>query len=144
MGIRLRKSVNLGGGARINFSKKGVGGSIGVKGARITKKSGGGVRKTVGIPGTGISYVKENGRRKRKNTGIKADYSSGNRNYRALALVTKILGLLLILPSLLVTLIFPGFGLICLGIAVFNLIASRRCKKRYKAMLAETANIEQN
>lgn len=38
MGLRFRKSINLGGGAKINLSKSGVGYSIGTKGARITKK----------------------------------------------------------------------------------------------------------
>ncbi|WP_260483819.1 DUF4236 domain-containing protein [Listeria farberi] len=38
MGIRLRKSINLGGGFRVNVSKSGIGYSWGVKGARVTKK----------------------------------------------------------------------------------------------------------
>lgn len=37
MGFRFRKSVNLGGGFRINFSKSGVGYSFGGKGFRYTK-----------------------------------------------------------------------------------------------------------
>ncbi|HBM3505139.1 TPA: DUF4236 domain-containing protein, partial [Listeria monocytogenes] len=59
MGIRLRKSINLGGGFRVNVSKSGVGYSWGVKGARITKKANGNTRTTFSIPGTGISYVDE-------------------------------------------------------------------------------------
>lgn len=59
MGLRFRKSINVG-LFRINLSKSGVGYSFGVKGARITKKSDGGTRLTAYIPGTGISYVKEN------------------------------------------------------------------------------------
>ena len=59
MGFRFRKSVNLGKGLRINFSKSGVGFSFGVPGFRITKKADGGVRETFSIPGTGISYVNE-------------------------------------------------------------------------------------
>lgn len=57
MGMRYRKSINLGGGFRVNLSKSGVGYSWGTKGYRITKKAGGGVRKTYSIPGTGISWV---------------------------------------------------------------------------------------
>lgn len=67
MGLRIRKSINLGGGARINLSKSGIGGSFGVKGFRATKMSNGRTRTTASIPGTGISYVKESGK-KRKNT----------------------------------------------------------------------------
>lgn len=59
MGFRFRKSLNLGGGFRINFSKSGIGYSWGVKGYRITKTAKGTVRQTLSIPGTGISYVEE-------------------------------------------------------------------------------------
>lgn len=67
MGFRYRKSINLGGGFRINLSKSGVGYSWGVKGARITKTAKGTTRTTVSIPGTGISYVEEAGQQKRPN-----------------------------------------------------------------------------
>ena len=63
MGMRFRKSFNLG-GARINLSKSGVGGSIGVKGARITKTANGRTRKTYGIPGTGITHVSESSKKR--------------------------------------------------------------------------------
>ena len=56
MGLRYRKSIRLGKGAKINLSKSGIGFSFGVKGARFTKKAGGGTRQTFSIPGTGLSY----------------------------------------------------------------------------------------
>lgn len=59
MGFRLRKSINLGGGFRINISKSGVGYSWGVPGYRITKTAKGKTRRTYSIPGSGISYVSE-------------------------------------------------------------------------------------
>lgn len=59
MGFRFRKSYKLPGGFRINLSKSGIGYSWGVKGYRITKKANGNVRKTVSVPGTGISHVSE-------------------------------------------------------------------------------------
>ena len=37
MGFRYRKSINLGGGFRINLSKSGIGYSWGVRGYRVTK-----------------------------------------------------------------------------------------------------------
>ena len=61
MGFRFRKSINLGKHFKINLSKSGVGFSAGVKGFRITRTANGKIRKTVSIPGTGISYVDENG-----------------------------------------------------------------------------------
>ena len=67
MGFRFRKSINLGGGFRINLSKSGVGYSWGVKGYRITKTAKGTVRRTTSIPGTGISFVEETGSNKNRN-----------------------------------------------------------------------------
>lgn len=66
MGLRYRKSINLGGGFRINFSKSGVGYSFGGKGFRYTKTARGTNRATVSIPGTGISWVEESGKTKSK------------------------------------------------------------------------------
>lgn len=57
MGWRIRKSINLGGGFRINFSKSGIGYSWEFPGYRKTKMANGRIRKTYTIPGTGISYV---------------------------------------------------------------------------------------
>lgn len=64
MGLRFRKSKKLG-PFRINFSKSGIGYSVGGKGFRYTKTADGKRRKTYSIPGTGISYVDE--KRKKKN-----------------------------------------------------------------------------
>ena len=59
MGIRFRRSINLGKGFRINMSKSGPGFSWGGKGFRLTKKANGGFRTTAYIPGTGLSYQKD-------------------------------------------------------------------------------------
>ncbi len=67
MGLRFRKSVNFG-PLRINFSKSGVGYSVGGKGFRITKTAKGTIRKTTSIPGTGISYVEETSLKSNKHT----------------------------------------------------------------------------
>ena len=63
--MRFRKSINLGGGFRINISKSGVGYSWGTKGMRFTKTARGTTRNTYSIPGTGLSYVTENGKKNR-------------------------------------------------------------------------------
>ncbi len=55
MGFRVRKSVSLGFGLRMNFGKKGVSVSAGTPGARVTVGPHG-ANLTTGIPGTGISY----------------------------------------------------------------------------------------
>ena len=72
MGFRYRKSINLGGGFRVNLSKSGVGYSFGGKGYRYTKKAGGGTRTTASIPGTGLSYVHDTSGKKRNSAGGKA------------------------------------------------------------------------
>ena len=69
MGFRYRKSINLGGGFRINLSKSGVGYSWGTKGYRITKTAKGTTRRTYSIPGTGLSYTEESGGRNNRQTG---------------------------------------------------------------------------
>lgn len=70
MGLRIRKSINIGGGFRVNISKHGVGYSWGVPGYRRTVTSRGTTRKTYSIPKTGISYVSEKGM-SQKRTGKK-------------------------------------------------------------------------
>ncbi len=58
MGLRFRKSINIG-PLRINFSKSGIGFSIGVKGFRIGRSAKGKTTATVSLPGTGLSYVQD-------------------------------------------------------------------------------------
>lgn len=57
MGFRFRKSIKIG-PFRINFSKTGIGYSIGSKGHRVTKRADGRIQETYSVPGTGVSYVK--------------------------------------------------------------------------------------
>ncbi len=59
MGLRYRKSLNLGGGFRITLSKSGIGYSWGTQGFRLTRTAQGKTRRTFFIPGTGISHVEE-------------------------------------------------------------------------------------
>lgn len=63
MGLRFRKSSKAG-PFRVNFSKSGVGYSVGGKGFRFTKKANGGYRTTASIPGTGLSYTKDSSGKK--------------------------------------------------------------------------------
>lgn len=58
MGMRYYRSVNFG-PVRINFSKSGVGYSVGSKYHRITKMANGRIRETYNSPIRGLSYVKE-------------------------------------------------------------------------------------
>jgi hypothetical protein len=81
MGWRYRKSKKIG-GFRINFSKSGIGYSYGAKGARITKMANGRTRTTISIPETGISYVSERGRRKKKTSQQPLTFEESSRLVR--------------------------------------------------------------
>jgi hypothetical protein len=56
VGFRLRRTVSLLPGLRLNVSNSGVSASIGRRGAWLTIGRRG-TRATVGIPGTGLSYT---------------------------------------------------------------------------------------
>ena len=71
MGIRYRKSINLGKGFRINMSKTGPGFSWGGRGFRITRTANGNIRGSAYIPGTGIGYQKDFGNPHKKRKGNK-------------------------------------------------------------------------
>ena len=58
MSIRFRKSINLGGGLKLNLNKKSAGLSFGGKGARFSMNSDGRKTTSIGIPGTGIYWTK--------------------------------------------------------------------------------------
>lgn len=64
MGLNFRKSINLGKGFKLNIGKKSVGISGGVKGARISMNSSGRKTATFSIPGTGLSYTVNLGKKK--------------------------------------------------------------------------------
>lgn len=76
MGLRFRKTISLFPGVRLNLSKSGVGVSAGVPGLRGSINSSGRVTGTVGIPGTGVSYVKTKKIFGNKKTDKKADAKS--------------------------------------------------------------------
>lgn len=77
MGFRFRKSFNLGKGLKINLSKNGIGYSVGTKGVRVSKTAKGTTRKTLTLPGTGLSYVTES-----KNTNQDNKLKKGIKNIK--------------------------------------------------------------
>src|SRR5947208_540352 len=54
--FRFRRSVKIAPGIRLNFNRRSVGVSAGVRGARYSINSDGRRTRSVGIPGTGLSY----------------------------------------------------------------------------------------
>ncbi len=69
MGLRFRKSFKVGDHSRVTVSKSGVGFSTGVKGVRYTRTANGKNKVSASIPGTGISYEKYIGGKKKGKSG---------------------------------------------------------------------------
>lgn len=92
MGLKNRKSINLGGGYRINISKSGIGYSLGTEGYRITKTAKGAARRTSSVPGTGISDVYETGKANNKagNAPNKPQYNAANNYYDTQAIENNV------------------------------------------------------
>jgi Protein of unknown function (DUF4236) len=62
MPLRFRRTLRVGPGVKLNFSKSGVSTTVGPKGFHFTFGKRG-VRRSIGIPGTGVSevdYIKKN------------------------------------------------------------------------------------
>ena len=80
MGLRFRKSFKVAPGVKFNVNKKSVGVTVGTKGAHYTVNSKGTKTKSVGIPGTGISYVETENMGTQKN---EAHSSNSNRKEKS-------------------------------------------------------------
>lgn len=142
MGFRIRKSKKIG-GLRINLSKSGIGASVGTKGARYTKKAGGGTRSTIGVPGTGLTYVKDSSK-KHNSSRTNATQGSDRRNipYFASAIVLKVLGIIMTILSGILTLVLPPIGITGVIIGVLELLWSKRLKKKGVQQALEEAELE--
>ncbi|MDP2248011.1 MAG: DUF4236 domain-containing protein [Nitrosomonadales bacterium] len=57
--MRLRKRIKIAPGVNINLSKSGASVSVGKPGATVNVGSKGGVKATVGIPGSGLSHTEQ-------------------------------------------------------------------------------------
>lgn len=75
MGLRMRKSITICKGVRVNVGKTGTSLSFGTRGLRQTIHSSGQRTSSIGIPGTGLSYVTTSGGVKHKE---KSNYSSNS------------------------------------------------------------------
>lgn len=82
MGFRFRRSFKIAPGVRFNINKKSAGLTFGPRGAHYTINTKGQRTASVGIPGTGLSYVetKGGGKSKKYSTSneVSPDFSSPN------------------------------------------------------------------
>jgi hypothetical protein len=64
MGFSYRKSVKMG-PFRMTASKSAISYSVGIKGARVTKRANGKVQRTLSAPGTGLRHTTTYGNKRR-------------------------------------------------------------------------------
>lgn len=79
MGLRFRKSVKISKGVKVNFGKTGASLTVGTRGLHHTVHTSGKSTSSMGLPGTGLSYVSTSsgGKRKRnQNKSIQSTRSS--------------------------------------------------------------------
>lgn len=83
MGFRFRKSINLGGGMRLNLNKKSAGLSFGGKGFRYSINTNGRRTASAGIPGTGLYFTQTSGggnSSHKQNSNNKSNFNNNNYN----------------------------------------------------------------
>ena len=88
MGFRFQRRIRIGGGARLNLSKSGIGVSLGRSGLRLGLNAKRRKYFSVGLPGTGLSYRTFFGRPVDPNTLRKVCYA---------LIAVLVLGMLLVL-----------------------------------------------
>ncbi len=113
--LRFRRSFKLAPGVRLNLNKRSVGLSAGVRGARVSVNSDGRSTRSIGIPGTGLSYRTQT-RGRRHTTASGAEILSPTR------LIASLVGWLTVLVFVIA--IFGGHAhfagmLIAIGIITY-------------------------
>jgi hypothetical protein len=108
MGIRVRKSIKIMPGVRLNISKSGVSTSIGVKGATVNLKPGRKPRTTVGILGTSLSCTTSGPAERPRSAQAAAQGVSLRRTGRLLGILTGTLGLAFCQESLILGVMVLG------------------------------------
>jgi hypothetical protein len=93
MSVRFRRTLKLFPGFRLNFTRRGISGSVGGKGFSHTVGTRG-QRTTVGIPGSGLSYSTHHGRGRRSQVeSMPVNQADINRRFaRFLVIVAVFLG----------------------------------------------------
>ena len=98
MGFRFRKSFKIAPGVKLNIGKKSAGVSVGGKGFSTSVSSSGRKTTSVGVPGTGLSYVSSSGgsSKSKSSKGSASSMSSSKKGGCWLILVPIIIILIII------------------------------------------------
>lgn len=125
MGLRFRKSVKVAPGVRLNLSKKSASVSVGGKGARYTVSSTGRRTSSVGIPGTGVSYVETHtaGKKNGCASGSPSEHSGTSpRTFEICGVIMMVLAVLCLLLGLIS---FSVGGVVFVAMGVVFLLLGR-------------------
>ena len=126
MAMRFRRSVKVAPGVKVNLSKKNVGVTVGTEGAHYSVNSSGRKTTTVGVPGTGVSYVNVSSKKHQQGGGEARLASKGT--YIALL----VLAVLLVAIGVALLFVSPVFGVVVLIFAAICVINSVHGLRRHK------------
>lgn len=130
MAMRFRRSTKIAPGVKVNLSKKNVGVTVGTKGAHYSVNSSGQKTTTVGVPGTGVSFVDVSSKKGGGSAQVTAEPRPVSKGvYIAMLIVAIIAAIALGLPILTIS---PVVGVIVLAAAVFFIVKAVKGIKRYK------------
>ena len=76
MGLRVRKSIKVAPGVKLNVGKKSVGVSVGGKHGGVSVNSKSGVNTRVSVPGTGVSYTQHVSNKNHSSSGKSSKQNS--------------------------------------------------------------------
>lgn len=128
--MRFRRSVKVAPGVKVNLNKKSVSVTAGTKGAHYSVSSSGRKTSSVGIPGTGVSFVDSSGGKKSSQSEVHAEPP---RFAKGWYIVELILAILLVIFGVATLFVAPVFGVILLIIAAICAVNSISGLRRHKA-----------
>ncbi len=109
MGLRVRKSIKVAPGVKVNVGKKSVGVSVGGKNGGVSVNSKKGVTTRVSAPGTGLSYT-EHIPSNKSNSGNSQNANQKKASSSALRIVSIIL-------------IIVAIACVCTGLYISDLVS---------------------
>lgn len=130
MAMRFRRSVKVAPGVKVNLNKKSMGVTVGTKGAHYSVNSSGRKTTSVGIPGTGVSFVDSSGKKKSQQGEV---YAEPPRFAKGWYIAELILAILLVIFGVATLFVAPVFGIVLLIIAAICTINSIGGLRRHKA-----------
>lgn len=130
MAMRFRRSTKIAPGVKVNLSKKNVGVTVGTKGAHYSVNSSGRKTTTVGVPGTGVSFVDVSSKKGGDSAQVTAEPRPVSKGvYIAMLIVAILWTIALGLPLLTIS---PVIGVLLIAVGVYVIILAVKGIKLYK------------